>query len=103
MERAAGGFSEQWAALSAHVFSEMEAWRAQHLRATLQEIEAELDGRLAEGRPARGGTGAVTGAPRPAERGNGMERVPHVQQDELGARGTRGQRQGRAVHSAAAF
>jgi YgiT-type zinc finger domain-containing protein len=50
MERAADGFSEQWTTLSAGVLSGMQAWRAQHPRATLQEIEVELDRRLAEGR-----------------------------------------------------
>lgn len=50
MERAAAGFSDHWTTLSAEVLSGMEQWRAQHPRASLQEIEAELDRRLAQGR-----------------------------------------------------
>jgi hypothetical protein len=40
-------FERDWAALSADVLSGMSDWRAQHPRATLSEIEGELDGRLA--------------------------------------------------------
>jgi YgiT-type zinc finger domain-containing protein len=50
MEQAAQDFSAQWTALSADVFSGMEEWRTQHPQATLREIEAELDRRLAAGR-----------------------------------------------------
>jgi hypothetical protein len=46
MEREEGVLAQQWAKLSEEVLSGMRAWRAQHLRATLPEIEAELDGRL---------------------------------------------------------
>jgi hypothetical protein len=44
-ERAA--FEREWAMLSEEVLSGMADWRAQHPRATLSEIEAELDARLA--------------------------------------------------------
>ena len=37
----------EWAALSEEVLSGMADWRAQHPRATLSEIERELDARLA--------------------------------------------------------
>jgi len=40
-------FERDWAALSEEVLSGMADWRAQHPRATLSEIEAELDARLA--------------------------------------------------------
>jgi hypothetical protein len=36
MERAAGGFSEQWADLNADVFSGMVTWRAEHPRAPVR-------------------------------------------------------------------
>jgi predicted RNA-binding Zn-ribbon protein involved in translation (DUF1610 family) len=41
------GFEGKWAALSEEVLSGMRDWRAQHPRATLREIEAEVDSRLA--------------------------------------------------------
>ena len=50
MERDDGGrgaFEREWAALSEEVLVGMADWRAQHPRATLGEIEAELDARLA--------------------------------------------------------
>jgi YgiT-type zinc finger domain-containing protein len=50
MERDAGGFGGQWRQLSEDVLRGMQDWRAQHPRATLQEIEHELDRRLAENR-----------------------------------------------------
>jgi ribosomal protein L34E len=40
-------FERDWAALSEEVLSGMADWRAQHPRATLSEIEVELDARLA--------------------------------------------------------
>jgi RNA polymerase-binding transcription factor DksA len=40
-------FEREWAALSEEVLSGMADWRAQHPRATLSEIEAALDARLA--------------------------------------------------------
>jgi hypothetical protein len=40
-------FERKWAALSEEVFIGMADWRAQHPRATLTEIEVELDSRLA--------------------------------------------------------
>ena len=40
-------FRRQWADWSEEVLSGMRDWRAQHPRATLQEIETELDRRLA--------------------------------------------------------
>jgi len=40
-------FERDWAALSEDVLSGMADWRAQHPRATLTEIEEELDVRLA--------------------------------------------------------
>lgn len=40
-------FTQQWADLSEEVLSGMRDWRTQHPRATLQEIETELDRRLA--------------------------------------------------------
>jgi hypothetical protein len=40
-------FERKWAALSADVLSEMADWRVQHPRATLTEIEGEVDRRLA--------------------------------------------------------
>jgi YgiT-type zinc finger domain-containing protein len=40
-------FERDWAALSEEGLSGMADWRAQHPRATLSEIEGELDGRLA--------------------------------------------------------
>jgi hypothetical protein len=40
-------FERQWAALSEEVLSGMADWRAQHPRATLSEIEAAVDVRLA--------------------------------------------------------
>jgi hypothetical protein len=43
----ATAFEQQWAALSEEVLSGMRDRRAQQPRATLQEIEAELDTRLA--------------------------------------------------------
>jgi YgiT-type zinc finger domain-containing protein len=46
MDREEGVFEQQWARLSEEVLSGMRDWRAQHPRATLQEIEAELDRRL---------------------------------------------------------
>ncbi len=39
-------FERDWAALSEEVLSGMADWRAQHPRATLSEIEGELDARL---------------------------------------------------------
>lgn len=41
------GFEGKWAALSEEVLSGMRDWRAQHPRATLREIETEVDSRLA--------------------------------------------------------
>jgi hypothetical protein len=38
---------EQWQALSQEVLVGMREWRSQHPRATLREIEVELDQRLA--------------------------------------------------------
>jgi predicted RNA-binding Zn-ribbon protein involved in translation (DUF1610 family) len=40
-------FERRWAALSEEVLSGMADWRAQHPRATLSEIEQEVDARLA--------------------------------------------------------
>ena len=40
-------FEREWAALSEEVLSGMANWRAHHRRATLSEIETELDTRLA--------------------------------------------------------
>jgi ribosomal protein L34E len=40
-------FEREWAALSEEVLCGMADWRAQHPHATLSEIEAELDVRLA--------------------------------------------------------
>ena len=40
-------FEQKWAALSEEVLTGMRDWRAQHPRATLREIETEVDGRLA--------------------------------------------------------
>lgn len=40
-------FDQQWHALSEEVLSGMKEWRLQHPRATLNEIEAALDERLA--------------------------------------------------------
>ena len=40
-------FERKWAALSEEVLSGMRDWREQHPRATLREIEAEVDTRLA--------------------------------------------------------
>lgn len=40
-------FEREWATLSAEVLSGMADWRAQHPRATLSEIEGELDARVA--------------------------------------------------------
>jgi hypothetical protein len=40
-------FDQQWQELSAEVLSGMKEWRLQHPRATLREIEAALDERLA--------------------------------------------------------
>jgi hypothetical protein len=40
-------FERAWAVLSEDVLSGMSDWRTQHPRATLREIEVELDGRLA--------------------------------------------------------
>ena len=39
-------FGERWGALSEAVEREMKAWRLEHLRATLTEMETELDKRL---------------------------------------------------------
>lgn len=44
MERSA--LKEVWRQLSESAFEEMEGWRQAHPRATLQEIEEELDARL---------------------------------------------------------
>src|SRR5690242_3879411 len=41
-------FAGRWAALSAEVLVGVADWRAQHARATLAEIEAEVDARLAQ-------------------------------------------------------
>jgi RNA polymerase-binding transcription factor DksA len=41
-------FEREWAALSEEVLSGMADWRAQHPRASLSEIEGELDTRLAQ-------------------------------------------------------
>src|SRR5437588_404366 len=38
--------AEVWRVLSESVFQDMEGWRQEHPRATLQEIEEELDARL---------------------------------------------------------
>lgn len=46
MDREEGVFAQQWASLSEDMLSGMRDWRVQHPRATLQEIEAELDRRL---------------------------------------------------------
>lgn len=40
-------FEQKWATLSEEVVTGMRDWRVQHPRATLREIEEELDGRLA--------------------------------------------------------
>ena len=50
MERDGQRFGADWLQLSADVLREMQDWRAQHPRATLTEIEVELDRRLAETR-----------------------------------------------------
>ena len=50
MARDAGGFGGEWRQLSEDVFTGVQDWRAHHPRATLQEIEHELDRRLAENR-----------------------------------------------------
>jgi hypothetical protein len=50
MEREAGGVGGEWRQLSENVLRGMQDWRAQHPRATLQEIEREVDRRLAENR-----------------------------------------------------
>jgi hypothetical protein len=41
------GFDREWGGLAAEVCSGMKEWRLQHSRATLSEIEAALDERLA--------------------------------------------------------
>ena len=41
-------FDAEWSKLSEEVISGMSEWRVQHPRAPLQEIEAELDERLAK-------------------------------------------------------
>jgi hypothetical protein len=38
---------ERWSTLSDEVLSSMDDWRTQHPKATLREIETELDARLA--------------------------------------------------------
>jgi len=40
-------FDQQWQALAAEVLTGMKEWRIQHPQATLREIEAALDERLA--------------------------------------------------------
>jgi YgiT-type zinc finger domain-containing protein len=50
MERDSGVFGADWLQLSADVLVGMQDWRAQHPRATLTEIEVELDRRLAGAR-----------------------------------------------------
>ncbi len=40
-------FDQKWQELSTEVLSEMKEWRLQHPKATLREIEAALDERLA--------------------------------------------------------
>jgi hypothetical protein len=47
MQSENGSFAQQWADLSEEVLSGMRDWRVQHPQATLQEIETELDCRLA--------------------------------------------------------
>lgn len=47
MQSENGSFAQQWADLSEEVLSGMRDWRVQHPQATLQEIETELDRRLA--------------------------------------------------------
>jgi YgiT-type zinc finger domain-containing protein len=47
MERDDGAFGADWVQLSEQVLSGMRDWRVQHPRATLTEIEEELDSRLA--------------------------------------------------------
>lgn len=47
MVRDDGSFGADWAQVSEEVLSGMRDWRAQHPRATLTEIEVELDSRLA--------------------------------------------------------
>jgi len=42
-----GAFEEGWQELSEEVISGMKEWRQQHRKATLREIEAALDERLA--------------------------------------------------------
>jgi len=43
-----GAFEWEWAALSEEVLRGMADWRAQHPRASLSEIEQEVDARLAQ-------------------------------------------------------
>ena len=43
-------FDAQWRALSEEILSGMKEWRMQHRRATLSEMEAALDERLARQR-----------------------------------------------------
>lgn len=41
---------EEWARLTDELWGDMHAWRARHPRATLYEIEAEVDARLGAAR-----------------------------------------------------
>ncbi len=47
MQSENSSFAQQWADLSEEVLSGMRDWRVQHPQATFQEIETELDRRLA--------------------------------------------------------
>jgi YgiT-type zinc finger domain-containing protein len=50
MERELGSFGPEWAELSEQMLNGMHEWRMRHPHAPLQEIESELDQRLAKGR-----------------------------------------------------
>jgi hypothetical protein len=41
-------FATRWRPVSEEIMARIEAWRLQHPKATLQEIEAAVDERLAE-------------------------------------------------------
>jgi hypothetical protein len=83
-------FERDWAARSEAVLSGMHDWRAQHPRATLGEIEGELDARLARMRARmlervaqqraattwRQGAAGKEGA-QPTCPGGGVRRRPH--------------------------
>lgn len=71
--------AEVWRVLGERVFAEMSAWRKAHPKATLKEIEDELDARLA-GMRAQMIADLAEQSPRRDWRGQESEQRPHCPQ-----------------------